>query len=319
MLYQTHLGSPDEFNSILGWMTLLRTDTQIWDAKRKTIKNFRACHSFFNTVLDAHILALYGSYYNAPDCETLWSIPALHNWRKPIFQLSPLVHDTTHVRTLRDAAETDRDLLRENTILFLQHGLMYREFSNAIDNGDPGVIEHCLSYFAVWLHSTGKFNYSVESAHLVACLRKIWSPGSEGVLARYMPCEQLREVDWVYGLRYVMRISCSRVERFAPELVDKIPPRGCGDTDIHLSRHSENYPTPMFRYGLRAPFIRSQLMAERPTNNQQTSRHRGISRGSRKRVRSSSGVQKTVCGPLRGRVDEVEHWGTSGKVQDEDD
>lgn len=41
--------------------------------------------------------------------------------------------------------------------------------------GGTGVIEHCLSYFAVWLQSTGKFNYAVESAHIVACLRKIWS------------------------------------------------------------------------------------------------------------------------------------------------
>ena len=205
MLYQTHFGSPDEFSSISSWMTLLRTDIRIWDAKRKTIKNFRACHSFFNTVLDAHILALYGSYYGAPDWEIVRTLPALRNWRKPISRLSPIVHDTTYVRQMRDDAEANRDLLHENTILFLQHGLMYREFSNAIDSGDPGVIEHCLSYFTVWLQSTKKFNYSIESVHIVACLRKLWSPdargfwqdtclvNSSGKSTGYMACDMLCE------------------------------------------------------------------------------------------------------------------------------
>jgi len=252
MLYQTHLGSPEEFNSISGWMTLLRTDTRIWDAKRKTIKNFRACHSFFNTVLDAHILALYGSFYNAPDCDTLRSIPSLHNWRKPILRLSPLVHDTTHVRTLREAAETDRDLLRENTILFLQHGLMYREFSNAIDNGDPGAIEHCLSYFAVWLHSTGKFNYSVESAHLVACLRKIWSPeakgfwqdtclvNSSGKSTGYMACDmlceylvrELKDLLQSWSTKFLREVVATQIFTFRD--IRKTIQRQCSATDYGL-------------------------------------------------------------------------------------
>jgi hypothetical protein len=205
MLSQIHFGSPDELNSISHWMTLLRSDVRIWDVKRKSIKNFRACHSFFNSVLDAHILALYGTQYQTPDCESLLELPSHHNWRKAIRRISAHVHDTTYIRMLRTKQETERDLLYENSMLFVQHGLLYREFSNSIAIGDTGAIEHYLSYFAVWFQSTGKFNYAVESAHLVACLRKLWSQdlreywqdtclvNSPGKATGYMACDMLCE------------------------------------------------------------------------------------------------------------------------------
>jgi len=205
MLIHTHFGTPEEYNSLSHWMTLLRIDVRMWDVKRNSIKNFRACHSVFSTVLDAHILALYGSYYNAPDCETLLQLPAHHNWRKAVNRISSHVHDTTYIRMLRSKPETERDILYENSMLFVQHGLLYREFSNAIALGDTGTIEHCLSYFAVWFQSTGKFNYAVSSAHIVACLRKTWSQdfrefwqdtclvNSSGKATGYMACDMLCE------------------------------------------------------------------------------------------------------------------------------
>ena len=114
MLIQTHFGTPEELNSISRWMTLLRIDVRIWDVKRKSIENFRACHSVFTTVLDAHVLALYGSYYNAPDCETLLKLPADHNWRKAVNRISKHVHDTTYIRQLRSKPEAEHDILYEN-------------------------------------------------------------------------------------------------------------------------------------------------------------------------------------------------------------
>ena len=204
-LYQTHFGTPEELNSISHWMTLLRSNVRIWDVKRKSIKNFRACHSFFNSVLDAHILALYGAEYKTPDCETLLEMPAHHNWRKAVRRISEHVEDTTYIRILRSKPETERDILYENSMLFVQHGLLYREFSNAIAIGDIGAIEYCLSYFAIWLQSTDKFNYAMESAHIVACLRKIWSQdfrefwqdtclvNSSEKATGYMACDMLCE------------------------------------------------------------------------------------------------------------------------------
>ena len=205
MLILTYFGTPEELNSISHWMTLLRIDVRIWDAKRKTVKDFRACNSVFSTVLDAHVLALYGSNYNAPDCETLLNLPARHDWRKAVNRISSHVHDTTYIRMLRRKPETERDILYENSMLLVQHGLLYREFSNAIAIGDTGTIEHCLSYFAVWLQSTGKFNYAVASAHIVTCLRKTWSQdfrefwqdtclvNSSGKGTGYVACDMLCE------------------------------------------------------------------------------------------------------------------------------
>jgi len=205
MLIQTYFGTPEELNSISHWMTLLRIDVRIWDVKRKSIKNFRACHSVFLTVLDAHVLALYGSYYDAPDCEMLLNLPAHHNWRKAVNRISKHVHDTTYIRMLRSKPEAERDILYENSMLLVQHGLLYREFSNAIAMGDTGTIEHCLSYFAVWFQSTGKFNYAAASVHIVSSLRKTWSNdfrefwqdtclvNSSGKTTGYVACDMLCE------------------------------------------------------------------------------------------------------------------------------
>jgi hypothetical protein len=183
----------------------LRIDVRIWDAKQKSIKNFRAMHAIFNSIFDAHILALYGAKYEALDCETLLDLPAHHSWQKAIRSISEHVHDTTYIRMLRSKIVAERDLLYENAMLFVQHGLLYREFSNEMAIGDTGAIEHCLSYFAVWFQSSGKFNYAVESVHLVTSLRKTWSQefreywqdtclvNSSGKATGYMPCDMLCE------------------------------------------------------------------------------------------------------------------------------
>jgi hypothetical protein len=53
---------------------------------------------------------------------------------------------------------------------------MYREFSQAIKCGDSGRIEVCLTYFAIWYQATNKAKYAFEALHLVASLKKIWTP-----------------------------------------------------------------------------------------------------------------------------------------------
>jgi len=106
---------------------------------------------------------------------------------------------------LRSKPEAERDILYENSMLLVQHGLLYREFSNAIAMGDTGTIEHCLSYFAVWFQSTGKFNYAAASVHIVSSLRKTWSNdfrefwqdtclvNSSGKTTGYVACDMLCE------------------------------------------------------------------------------------------------------------------------------
>ena len=77
--------------------------------------------------------------------------------------------------------EDTRDRRYENAILFIQQGMLYREFSNAIEIGVTGMVENLLPFIAVYFQATKKFNYSVLSIHFVACLRKFWSRSSGAI------------------------------------------------------------------------------------------------------------------------------------------
>src|SRR5204863_7039593 len=139
MLIQNHYRSPQDPNSISRWMTLLWSDTRIWDTKRNTIKDFRTCHTLFNIILDAHLLALFGAKYNATTCDAMLTLPEHHNWRKSIKRLSWLISDVTVLGEMMSKPEDTQDRQYENAILFIQQGMLYREFSNAIETGDTGM------------------------------------------------------------------------------------------------------------------------------------------------------------------------------------
>jgi len=47
--------------------------------------------------------------------------------------------------------EGDRDAVQENAVLLLQHGLVYRRFSESLATGDTGWVMECIKYFTIWL------------------------------------------------------------------------------------------------------------------------------------------------------------------------
>ena len=117
MLIQNHYRSPQDPNSISQWMTLLQSDARIWDTKRNIIKDFHACHTLFNIILDAHLLTLFDAKYNATICDVMLTLPEHHNWRKSIKHLSQLILDVTMVGEMMSKPEDTWDRQYENVIL----------------------------------------------------------------------------------------------------------------------------------------------------------------------------------------------------------
>jgi hypothetical protein len=69
-----------------------------------------------------------------------------------------------------------RDRPHENFVLFMQHRLILRNFSEAMKTGDVGRVLASLSYFTIWFQATKQYNYARETpVHLTACLKRIWS------------------------------------------------------------------------------------------------------------------------------------------------
>lgn len=179
LLFRTHFGADHDISSLRQWMKWLKRDSNIYSVKKGSIKNFRACHQFFNHVLDAHILAAVAAELRVDNCSDLCSKLESENWREAVKRVTEKYSGLTLVSGWREEGKKPdgkRDIVRENAVLFLQHGLMYRDFCDSMRCGDTGRVKHCLSFFMTWFQGSTLKNYAAETLHMVACLDCLWSP-----------------------------------------------------------------------------------------------------------------------------------------------
>jgi hypothetical protein len=153
LLFGTFWGSDseDEKWSLRMWLEVLRRDTHLWTPKDKTFKSFEKSLDFLNQVVDGHILAMLSRSLDATSCVDLCEKLETINWYKSIKALTRELGDLNKVGELRECEMSQRDQVRENAILFVQCGLMLRDFSEAMRTGDSGRVFHCLKFFMIWL------------------------------------------------------------------------------------------------------------------------------------------------------------------------
>ena len=94
------------------------------------IKDFRACNQLFNHVLGGHVLAIVAAQLGVGSCAELCKALETRNWREAFEPTESRLTDLYYIDELRTSNE--RDVVYENAMLFLQHGLVYRDFSNAM-------------------------------------------------------------------------------------------------------------------------------------------------------------------------------------------
>ena len=166
---------------VSGWLKWLRRDSYIFKATRMrtkfVVKDFRACHNLLNHVLDGHIIALFGAAVEAKNVAELCEILEKENinWRKLVKNAQIRYSSPAVVDKLRKMPDNERDVPYENAILFLQHGIMYRDFVLAMRTGDVGRMECCLRMFTVWFQGSGANQYARELLHLMASIKYRWT------------------------------------------------------------------------------------------------------------------------------------------------
>jgi hypothetical protein len=179
LLFRVHQGNDMEFGSLKFWMGVASRDTNMWNFKDRTIKDFRKCEWLFRNLTDAHILAAIGAELGAENWEELGEKLATKNWRKLISQVEKKFGNAGLISELREGEKEGRDFIHENAVLLLQHALVFRRFSKSLKSGDSGWAHHCLKYFTIWLQNGVKRfvmkNYRTESLHLMARTSVIWS------------------------------------------------------------------------------------------------------------------------------------------------
>ena len=78
------------------------------------------------------------------------------NWRKLIKKVSAKFSKRLLVFEWREEGMEGRDLVHENAVLFLQHGLVYWGFTKVLKTGDSGWVVMYLKHFTIWLHNNDK-------------------------------------------------------------------------------------------------------------------------------------------------------------------
>src|SRR5436190_22997620 len=144
------------------------------------IKDFRACQSFLDHLLDGHILAALGAKLGVENWEELLIELKNENWRKLIEKVESKFSGRLLVWAWREEEMETRDLVHENAVLFLQHGLIYRGFIEALKTGDSRWVVLYLKHFTIWLHNNNKKTslplYGIELINIMAFLAHAFSP-----------------------------------------------------------------------------------------------------------------------------------------------
>src|SRR5436305_13511308 len=176
MLFRVHFGCEAEPCSLSRWIKdRKRSQNKLWNHDRQLVKDFRRCQEFFDIVLDGYLLATMINYCNFESTEEM-----KHNFGKVdveymIDNLSDFLVKF-HIVHGNRAQEHGQDRAHDNLILFMQQGLVLRNFSLGMRQGDPGRALISLSYFTIWFQASKQSNYARETLHLTACLKRIWSP-----------------------------------------------------------------------------------------------------------------------------------------------
>jgi len=182
MIFDTHLGTPDDPFSLSKWIADLGRDTRrMWSAEKRTVKLFRACLQLVDHVLDGYLLAAVVKESQLPSVSQFLELAkskslSAKDLTSCLTRVADLMTNYSEVTLQRRRIPSNRDTDYESHTLFIQQALILRTYHLAMRHGDSGVVVACLSYFTVWFQSTGRFNYANETIHLTACLKRLWSP-----------------------------------------------------------------------------------------------------------------------------------------------
>lgn len=181
-IFRAHRLRDDDFGSLVSWINTLRRFSGMFNLKNNKIKDFRACQSFLDHLLDGHILAALATELGAENWAELQRKLKDQNWRKLIGRIESKFSNNLLVSNWRKENMEKRDFVHENAVLFLQHGLIYRRFTEALKTGDSGWVVLCLKQFTIWLNNDDKRTsfplYRAELINIMACLNHAFSPAA---------------------------------------------------------------------------------------------------------------------------------------------
>ena len=110
LLFRGHRRQDDEVGSLRFCIEKMNRNVGMWNWKDRTIKDFRACSSFFTHLIDAHILAALAATSGVGHLRDLWQELGTKDWRKIIQQLHTNFGESLLVSDWRHGEDDSRDV-----------------------------------------------------------------------------------------------------------------------------------------------------------------------------------------------------------------
>ena len=124
--------------------------------------NFNACDDYFNTVVSAHIIAALNELDATDFNPTVDWMKSDEDRKKIVLSLSTKLVDRYVDFSYHSDRSPSDDSIQEYAIQLLSLGCFYKEFSDAIKEGDGNRILRCWRYLLPIFWNSGRTNYSGE-------------------------------------------------------------------------------------------------------------------------------------------------------------
>ena len=215
--------------------------------------NFDGCDDFFNTVVDGHILAAamefleMTSISDNPTPESLQNLVGQSKEHRAdtLIQISSQIA-SKYVELRMEKSELCRDGVYGYACKVLSVGLFYREFCDAIREGDGNRVLRCWRYMFLIFKANRRVNYAIEAFTLLAnyhfilsprqCQQLIWSRfvNVHGIIGHNIPCDLFME--------HLNRLCKSSIENLGANKTEKAIER-VGKVISVLQKVTSNYDT----------------------------------------------------------------------------
>jgi hypothetical protein len=206
-LYRSHLGNDSEPISLSRWIRALgRPRYKLWNGTKQLVKDFHQSQELFDIVLDGYILANFAQRAGFGTVHELKNNFASLTDAQIAQIIEDLSWDLIDVKKVyQHRIHEEQDQANDNMLLYMQHGMVLRNFRLAMRQGDPGRVFVSLRFFTVWFQCTKQHNYARETMHLTAMMKKVWSSrlvefykqnmllNLSGKAEGWIPCDQVNE------------------------------------------------------------------------------------------------------------------------------
>jgi hypothetical protein len=185
MFLKNHIGDASDISSVAGCNALLRRE-RISDQ----LPDFWSALDLIDDCLDAYILSLFmeeAKVRTIEDLETFLVADAEGEhptWPDLVIKCSDLLKFNAVWKLRTGSQEDDRDIIRENSLLFIRHALAFRDFWLASKEGDIGRCIHRMDTWTCQFIGAGQHRYAHELMEIKCGFMAEYHPGLKDLIQR---------------------------------------------------------------------------------------------------------------------------------------